>query len=144
MHHNLSHAVAQTAPCAKGILITTCRLTRTVGVWGLAQGQELDDGVVHLQCRDRLAVHDGESRSPVGLVVGQPPGKYDEGLAAEVMTEPLPPFILHLIQPFAYLFMQNVAFRLFHVIISALLYGDFKLQNEPKSFSLSVEKAKKS
>lgn len=55
----------------------------TIRVWGLAEHQKIHNGVIHLQHDDRLSVHDGECRPLAGLVIGQPPRKYDERFTAE-------------------------------------------------------------
>lgn len=56
---------------------------RTVGVGSLAQGEEVDDGVVHLQDSCTLPVHYCQTRPPAHRVVGQTAGQDNEGLPAK-------------------------------------------------------------
>lgn len=56
---------------------------QTVGVGSLAQGEEVNDGVVHLQDGGTLPVHYCQTRPPAHRVVGQTPGEDYEGLTAK-------------------------------------------------------------
>lgn len=56
---------------------------RTVGVGSLAEGEEVHDGVVHLQDGRALPVHDGQAGPPAHRIVGEAPREDDEGLPAK-------------------------------------------------------------
>ena len=63
-----------------------CGGGRTIGVGGLTECEEVDDGVVHLQHGGALPVHHGETGPPAHCVVGQTPGQDHEGLPAKYNT----------------------------------------------------------
>ena len=71
--HTHTHTNADTLSVRRG---------RTIGVGGLTECEEVDDGVVHLQHGGALPVHHGETGPPAHRVVGQTPGQDHEGLPA--------------------------------------------------------------
>lgn len=71
----------------KSATIALKMFQRTVGVGSLAEGEEVNDGVVHLQDGCTLPVHYCQARPPAHRVVGETAGEDYEGLPSKNTQE---------------------------------------------------------